>query len=335
MAVTVFTSILLILAVLVGIFAKWTEVNRRTDTPINKDYRWVAVIPLVLAFVVFGFGAFARVPENSVGVVVNFSGKVDSKTLPTGFHFKYPWQDVVTYDYQTELFSGEELGAGTKDLQQVGVLVKINWQLRPEYVTQVYKELRGNYVAKILNPAIQESVKATTARFTAAELIEKRAEVRDQIAGTLRDKVDSFETCPSCLRIIEVNIESIAFSETFDASIEAKVKAEQQAQEAKNITVRIQEEAKQQVVRAEADKEQAILVAEGHAQSILLAAQAEAESISVRAEAQANANKELINSLGGTSDDYIRFLIANGLEIKTVVLPAGTDFILGPEVLGE
>ncbi len=98
------------------------------------------------------------------------------------------------------------------------------------------------------------------------------------------------------MEILDLQIPAIKYSDIFVASVEAAVKAKNDAIAAENTVNRIRYEGEQKVVtakaeaeaavaRAQAQKQSRILEAEGEARGIELRAAAEAQSIRIRGEA--------------------------------------------------
>ena len=135
--------------------------------------------------------------------------------------------------------------------------------------------------ATVIEPAIQESVKAVTAQFTAEQLVTRRAEVKQQIQAaiesfirvTLEDK-----QVPTALRIANVAITDFEFSEEFNKAIELKVRAEQEALQALNEKTR-------RVTQAEAGYQERKLAADGEAYEIEASSKAKADAIAREAKA--------------------------------------------------
>src|SRR5207248_11545049 len=94
-------------------------------------------------------------------------------------------------------------------------------------------------------PGMQEAIKASTAKFTAEELITKRELVRDEIKAQLKNRLKERN-----IVVDEFNIVNFEFSKVFNEAIEAKVTAEQQALAAKNKLEQIKFEAEQKVAEA-------------------------------------------------------------------------------------
>ena len=133
------------------------------------------------------------------------------------------------------------------------------------------------YESRILDPAIEETVKAATARYTAEELITKRTAVRDEMETMLKNRVEG-----NHILITKFNIVNFEFSNSFNHAIEEKQTAEQEALRATNILRRMKVEA-----------DQKIETARGAAESVKLQAMAEAEAIAVKAKAEAEAQRIL------------------------------------------
>ena len=65
----------------------------------------------------------------------------------------------------------------------------MNYHISPDKANIIYQQLGDDYADRIIAPTIQESVKASVAKFNAEELITKRATanavIADSIANTL------------------------------------------------------------------------------------------------------------------------------------------------------
>jgi regulator of protease activity HflC (stomatin/prohibitin superfamily) len=175
----------------------------------------------------------------------NMQGIYDS-----GLHFKIPLiQNVVLMDVRTQKIQ-DPVDAASKDLQSIHTLVALNYHVDPTKVDVLYQEIGLSFEDRIIRPALQESVKATTAQFTAEELITKRAEVKENIKAKLVERLSK-----SYMNIVDFSIVDFKFSEDFEAAIESKQTAVQTALKAENDLRRIEIEAKQQIETAKADAE--------------------------------------------------------------------------------
>lgn len=195
------------------------------------------------------FSPFAIVPAGHRGVLTTF-GKPSENVYGEGIHFRWPLAQKMNL-VGVAIEKGEGEGdAASKDLQTVKTKVVINYHVRPDAVVTVYRDLGNQPGERIVVPAVHEAVKAVTARYTAEELISKRAIVRDDIVNALRERMARHG-----LVIDEFSIVSFNFSKTFDEAIEAKTTAEQLKMKAERDLQRIEVEAQQKVARAKAEAE--------------------------------------------------------------------------------
>ena len=192
---------------------------------------------------------FAIVPAGFRGVLTTF-GKVDEHVYSEGLHLRWPVaQTMHLIDVRIQKGEGEG-EAASKDLQVVHTKVAVNYHLQPQRVAAAFREV-GDLQAvevRLILPAVHEAVKASTARYTAEELITKRPEVRDAIRATLNERLERHYVV-----IDEFSIVSFSFSKSFNEAIEAKTTAEQLKLKAERDLQRIRVEADQRVASAEAE----------------------------------------------------------------------------------
>lgn len=199
----------------------------------------IALIVVTSAFTVVGAG--------NTGVVVTL-GAVSDKVLSEGLHVKAPFvQQVVQINNRTQKIETDG-SASSKDLQVITYLVAVNYRVDHKSSASLFKNIGTNYETVIITPAIQESIKAVTARYTAEELITRRQEVSTEIKDALSEKIGEYGIAVEIFNIINFD-----FSQEFNAAVEAKQTAQQNALKAEQDLARIEIEAKQQVTQAEAE----------------------------------------------------------------------------------
>lgn len=239
----------------------------------RKIVIWSA-IALVSLFILNG--AFTTIPPGHAGVIYRF-GAVQPDHKPEGFHFKIPFADGVE-KMDIRLGKAEDLAeAASSDLQNVTTKVAVHYSMVGPLAPRAYQQIGSRPVieATLINPAIQESVKSVTARYTAEELITKRAEVKihvreeitEFIASTLEEK-----NVPGALLVNNVAVTDFAFSPEFNRAIEQKVTAEQDALKAENEKIK-------RITQAEAANEERKLAADAAAYQVEVESVARAEAI--------------------------------------------------------
>ncbi len=212
---------------------------------LKKLKKYPAIIVVLIIVIAVLFNSVGTVGAGERGVVLQF-GAVKDKIFDEGLYFIIPFvQKVQIMDVKIQK-DEVPASASSKDLQIVTSKIAINYHLSPDFVNKVWQEVGKNYNERIIAPAIQEAVKATTAKFTAEELIVKRQDVKEQIKQNLFERLQK-----NHIYIDEINITSFDFSKAFNDAIEAKVTAEQLKLKSERDLERIRIEAEQKVVEAE------------------------------------------------------------------------------------
>src|SRR3990167_7651110 len=129
-------------------------------------FKWFAGIGIILGLLILiSLSPFTVVGAGHRGVVTEF-GKVQESILGEGFHFINPFWSIYEYDIRTQKIETNS-EAASKDLQSVDTVIALNFHVNPDTVKLLFQETQGEYQLTLIAPAIQESVKAATAQFTA------------------------------------------------------------------------------------------------------------------------------------------------------------------------
>jgi len=253
----------------------------------NLNFLYPIIIILVI---VLATSAFVIVDSGHVGVIRTL-GAVQPEPLPEGFHLKKPFMDKIEQIDIRLTKAKSKSAAASKDLQIVETQVTVQYSISGPTAPQTYQRIgkREVVAATVIEPAIQESVKAVTAQYTAEQLVTKRAEVKQQIQIAIENFIDVTlrgKQVPTALQIANVAITDFEFSEGFNKAIELKVKAEQEALQALNEKTR-------RVTQAEAGYQERKLAADGEAYEIEASSKAKADAIAREAKALKN-NPQLI-----------------------------------------
>src|SRR5271170_2959482 len=133
-----------------------------------------------ILLLVIAWRSFAIVSNGHVGVVSVF-GNVKKEPLNSGLNPKWFWVSVYEVNNQLQPFHDKAAGA-SKDLQVVSTEITVQYSLVGAMAPEMYKnvgvDVKEELEPAILRPAIQESVKAVTARYSAEELITQRQKVK-------------------------------------------------------------------------------------------------------------------------------------------------------------
>jgi regulator of protease activity HflC (stomatin/prohibitin superfamily) len=210
--------------------------------------KWL-LLTVIIILVLLIFRPWVVIGPGQRGVVTNF-GAVQPVVLDEGIHFRIPiMQDVIPIDVKINKIVTDAASA-SRDLQDVTMSVALNYHIIPDKSNIVYQSIGTEYKTRIIDPAIQEIMKAVSALYSAEELITKRPAVSAEMQKTLTSRLLRNNIAVDAFSIVSFN-----FSKIFTDAIEAKQTAEQNALKAKRDLDRIKVEAEQTVAAATAEAE--------------------------------------------------------------------------------
>ena len=242
-------------------------INEKKTFDIPKKV--IAIVVTVLVVIIVLLNSITIVDAGHTGVI-NTLGNVSENVLQEGIHLKIPFiqtivkmdNRIVKLEVETEAFS--------KDLQTVTTKLAINYRVSKDKSYAIYKNVGSDYETILVSPAVNEVLKAITAKYTAEESVANRSLISQGLIEELNNKLNK-----NGIYVEDVNIINFEFSEAYIAAIEEKQVAEQR------------------LLKAKTEKEEAIVKAE-----------AEAETLRIQSEAQAKANNILSKSL---NENLIRY----------------------------
>ena len=194
----------------------------------KKNVKKIVIYGVIGLFVLITIlSSFQTIKSGEVGLKVRF-GKIVNTKLDEGLNLKIPYiEDIVTVNIKVQKLE-INTESSSKDLQTIQTTLAVNYRINSDKATYLYRTVGNNYEATILEPAIKESIKATIAKYTAAEVITSRAEVSNNCLEDLQKKVEKYG-----ITIDNFNITNLSFSEEYSQSIEEKQVAEQKLEKAR------------------------------------------------------------------------------------------------------
>ncbi len=222
---------------------------------------------IALALFILITSALFEVPAGNIGVVTRF-GAVN-RVAYSGINVKIPFvEKAVLLSTRTQK-DEVQATAMSENLQVVTSLIAVNYHLDGSHAKEVYQNVGANYTEIVVAPAIQNTFKAVTAKFSAEELITKRDEVRLEAEEELTKQLE-----PYFVVVENFNIVNFDFSAEYQNAIETKQVTQQQV-----------ETSKQKLAQAEID----------------------AQTVIAEAQGQADAQKALADT-GALTDEYLQYL---------------------------
>lgn len=222
-------------------------------------------ITLIIAILAIIFNPFVIVNAGQRGVLMLF-GQVQNNILNEGIHLIIPLANTVekiSVRIQKQQISAE---ASSKDLQDVFTEVALNWHFLPEKVNLIFQQIGDQIqlIDRIINPAVEEVLKAVMAKYTAEEIITKRGEVKSNVDTLLTTRLATYN-----IAVDDISLVHVYFSQRFSDAVEAKQIAEQEAKRAEFIAQKAAKEAEAKINTAKGEAEANRLLRENLTSEIL------------------------------------------------------------------
>lgn len=234
--------------------------------------KWIATLgALVILIIVLVIGGVRVVDVTEVGVVKTF-GEI-SGTIDSGLNFINPLtQKVTMYDLRVHVRESS-FASYTKDAQPLTASIEYQYALNPAFAEDVAREY-GSYeiLETKLGNVIEEKAKIVFAHYSAMPLLENRSNLSTEVAEEVKTIEDLFH-----VTFTSVVVKDIDFSDAFEASVEAKMTAEQAA-------LKAEQDKKTAIIQAEQKKEVAAIAAE----AAIAQAKGEAEALEITRQALQN-----------------------------------------------
>ena len=108
---------------------------------------------------------FVKIDAGERGVLLKF-GAVSPNVLGEGLHLLIPiMEKVARIDVKIQK-SETRSEAASKDLQDITSVIALNYHVIPDKANWVYQNIGTAFKERIIDPNVQEAVKAVTARYT-------------------------------------------------------------------------------------------------------------------------------------------------------------------------
>jgi len=230
----------------------------------NKIPNLTKIIPTFIVFIILMVAlmcSFAVVPAGNVGVGDMF-GRVDSNEYQPGLYIKNPFKSIndmsiKTQEYTMSIATGEgekygddSITAITKEGLTVALDMTVLYRLNPPSADEIYKTIGPDYVKVIVRPQIRTVIREVVAKYEAKELY---SEVRQAIAVEIFDLLKP-ELSIRGVILEKVMLRNIKLPAKLTNSIEAKLTAEQEAEQMQFVLQKEEQEAERKLIEAQGIK---------------------------------------------------------------------------------
>ncbi len=233
----------------------WTDFGTAAASIWRLHRRKLYLVLALLAVRSLASRAFIEVPTGSKAIVMVF-GKV-SHVADSGLNFVWPVVStvrIVPIRIQTVAIKAD---AVSQDQQKVFVEATVQWSFKPDSIGETFASVgaEDSVTTALMLPAINEALKAVTAKHVVGVILDKREEIKSDIDVKFRSKMTAYK-----LNIIDVLLTNLHFDPDYEKAIEDKQVAEVGVKTAANVADATRK-------RAQGDADAAVIKARGEAQS--------------------------------------------------------------------
>jgi len=252
---------LFIIALLAAAVAFFVFKNAKKK--LNKPETAFSLIGMTIAILIALSQFFTVIPAGHVGVI-DFFGNVSDYTLLPGVNFVNPMANVVKFDARTQEIK-EEMSVPSKEGLTVQLEMSLLFSLSYQNANKIYKSVGEDYVDKILIPQFRSVVRGVTSKYEARALYTAE---RERLAKQMEDELSAL-VGPRGITIESAPLRKITLPPGLTASIEEKLKAEQESQRMEFILTREKQEAERKRIEAKGIADFQEIVSKGISEQLL------------------------------------------------------------------
>lgn len=252
---------------------------RKTMTNHKKQMLWgwacVIGIPLFIAWVF----CFKMISPGYVGVVVDMLGDnkgVESKELHVGMHWIAPWKSVYQFPIfeQNDTWEGDREGFNfqTSEGMAVSADIGITYHLRPESIPLIFQRYRrgmDEITHVFIRNYIRDAINKSASKTRIEDLYSGKESFFEDVEKHVREDLSPIGIELSRIYLIG----RFHFPQNVISALNAKIEANQRAQQRENELREAEAEAKKQIAKAEGQARCAIVQAESESKANLLLSQ--------------------------------------------------------------
>jgi prohibitin 1 len=252
---------LFIIAVLAAFIATLVYFNAKKR--FNKSESTFAFVGLIVAVIIAVMQFWTIIPAGHVGVV-DFLGNVSDNTLKPGINLVNPMATVVKFDARTQELK-ETMNVPSKEGLTVTLEISLLYSLSFEYANRIYKTVGENYVETILVPQFRSVVRGVTANYDAKALYTAE---RETLANRIETELSKLVKSRG-ITLEAAALRQITLPPGLTASIEEKLKADQESQRMQFVLLKESQEAERKRIEAKGIADFQDIVSKGISEQVL------------------------------------------------------------------
>ncbi|MBI4313732.1 MAG: prohibitin family protein [Candidatus Omnitrophica bacterium] len=205
------------------------------------------IAALVWVFAALSTTGCARIEDGETGVKLNF-GKISDQPMRTGWHLINP----ITTQVEIWEVKTQELKEMANVPSSEGLIsaldISVLYNIPAENAPLVRKMIGRDYREKVLEPYVRESIRNVVSGYMVKALFSEagRAEIGQKMLAFLREKLE-----PRGIIIQDVLLRDVKLPQAFAASIEVKLRTEQEALQKEFELAKAKKDAEIEIARAQ------------------------------------------------------------------------------------
>jgi regulator of protease activity HflC (stomatin/prohibitin superfamily) len=229
----------------------------------SKQESSFALIGMSVAILIALLQCWTIIPAGHVGVI-DFFGNVSDQTLYPGVNLVNPMANVVKFDARTQELK-ETMTVPSKEGLSIDLELSLLFSLSFQNANKIYKTVGEEYVDRIIVPQFRSVVRGVTSQYDAKALYTaEREQLSRQIETDLLKLVG-----PRGINIESSPMRQITLPPGLKASIEEKLKAEQESQRMQFVLQRETQEAERKRIEAKGIADFQEIVSKGISEQLL------------------------------------------------------------------
>ena len=254
---------LFIIAILAALVAGF--VYRNAKRRLNRPETNFALLGLVVASIIALSQCWTVIPAGHAGVI-DFFGNVSTFTLKPGVNFVNPIARVVKFDTRKQELK-EVMSVPSKEGLSVELEISMIFRLSTEKVNDIYNNTGDyeEYLQKLVVPNFRSVVRGVTTKYEAKSLYTAD---REKLETEIEEKLKSVEEIKEVF-VLSTPLRQIVLPAGLTASIEEKLKAEQDSQRMEFILTREKQEAERKRIEAKGIADFQDIVSRGISEQLL------------------------------------------------------------------
>lgn len=252
---------LFVIALLAAVVAAVVFVNAKKR--FSKPESTFALLGFIVAVLITLMQCWTVIPAGHVGVI-DFFGNVSDNTLYPGVNFVNPMATVVKFDARTQELK-ETMNVPSKEGLSIELEISLLFSMSFENANKIYKSVGEDYVQRIVVPHFRSVVRGVTARYEAralytAEREQLAKQIETELAKLIQPRGVTLESAP---------MRQILLPPGLTASIEEKLKAEQESQRMQFVLLKETQEADRKRIEAKGIADFQDIVSKGISDQLL------------------------------------------------------------------